>query len=217
MNTRTWFSTFVITIVLGTVVVTGGRQFVNAWQGEEDERPERVVENDIDAEQLERRLDEIEEQLERAEQDGNDDRVRELRREGERILDKLEQLERSREEDEGEFEGEEFELERRELEMHRLHLEIERLQAELNALGQESAVRLAELARDETTSAAYAIQQAATKFEEEHAREFLTDLMEEVENDTVKRVIRHRLAQLSFNMDEPEEALQQLKSLILAK
>lgn len=216
MHSKTWLSMLAIALALGAVCLTT-RPPLLAWQEEDQEQREEGVEEGVeedDAEQLERRLDEIEELLAKAEQDDDDERIRDLRREGERILDQLERIERSREE--GEFD-EEAEHENRELEMHRLHLELERLRAEIDAITQESVSRLADLAGNETTSAVYAIQQAATRLEEEHAREFLTEMLEEVESETLKRVIRHRLADLSLNMGDPERALDQLRSLILTK
>jgi hypothetical protein len=199
----------VIAVVLGAGVLGTGVWAV-AWQSEEEDgRSERVADNDIDPEQLERRLDELQELIKRAEQQGDRDRVREHRAEGERILDRLEEFERSRREDEeGAFEREEWEAERRELEMHRVQLEIERLHLELTTVRQESAGRLAELAMNKVTSASYAIQQAVDNLEEVEAREFLTGLLEEVDSDAVQRIIRHHMAQLSLHMDEPEEGLE---------
>ena len=87
MNTRTWSGIAVIAVVFGAVGLGSGVwQYAFGWQREgEDRRSERVVEDDIRPEQLERRLDEIQELIKRAEQQGDRDRIRELRTEGERI------------------------------------------------------------------------------------------------------------------------------------
>ena len=199
--------------------MTGVPRLVLGWQDETDrsETAEQEDEGAVDAERLERRLDEIERLIDRAEAGDNPDRVRELRREGERLLDALEELERSREEDDEEFEGNEFEQELREMEMHRMHLEIERLALELSGVRQESVMRLAETAHDEMTSAVYAIEQLTSRLEAEHAYDVLNDLLAETDDVVVRRVLRHRLAELSFKMERPDEAIRQLQSLILMK
>ena len=100
-------------------LVTAQEEETEREERREEDPNEREREEEIDPEGIERRLDEIEELIERAEQRGEEDRIRELRREGERLIDLLEEFERAREE---EFEGgEEWEHEIRELEIHRLH------------------------------------------------------------------------------------------------
>ena len=173
-------------------------------ESREDGRPE----------ELERRLDEIEELIERAEQRGDEAEIRELRREGERLLDRLEEIERARRGNDEEGE-EEWEYEIREMEFHRLELEIERLRQELNAVQQESAIRLATIAENELTSASYAITQAIDHLGEEEVIDFLTELKQTNDDETIERIILHHLATLNAHMDRPDEARSALRALIL--
>jgi len=166
-------------------------------------------------EALERRLNEIQELLERAKQSEDQEAIKKLRREGEKILDRLEEIERAREG--GEDEGEEFEERRRDLEMHRMELEIEQLRLQLRTSRMESAIRLAEIAQNDIESASYGIVQAVDHLGEEAAADFLADLLTKTENKSIQRLIRHSLVRLHVEIDQPEEAKADLKSLILGK
>ena len=131
-------SMFVAAIACATLPFTIAMQQMARAQ-EEASEVERSIETDEDAfkpEAAERRLDAIERLIEQAESDGNEDRVRDLRREGERLLDRVEEFERSQliqnEDDEEEWDEDEEELERhqRRMELHTMELEFERLRLE---------------------------------------------------------------------------------------
>ena len=84
MSTKTWSGVALTTIAAVALLLgTGVWKHAFGWQQEEeDARSERDDEQEF--EQLERKLDQIQRQLERAEDEGDEARVRELRNEGER-------------------------------------------------------------------------------------------------------------------------------------
>ncbi len=187
---------------------------------ESEEKGEREEAAEREAEKLERRLDEIEQLIERAKDNDDEAQVRKLREEGERLIDRLEKLERQREGDEDEERGEEEEEQRiraRELELHRMELEVERLHQELEAARQESAIRLLEVAKDPLASASYAVSQLLDELEPEEAIETLVDLREKTENANVRRIISHHLVRVYRHADRPDEARRELRSLIPQK
>ncbi len=204
----------------GLLLMTSDHSTVVSAQEPEDEtRPEEGNDRPA-AEVLERRLNRIEELIEQAEKDGNEERLRELREEGERLLDQLEQLERQREEpeeEEGDEEREELKERARDLEFHRLELEIERLHQELQAVGQESALRLARISENRLASASYAISQAIAEVEAEEAIDFLVELKEETDDASIQRLLSHHLARLYRHADRPDAARREARSLILGK
>ena len=185
-----------------------------AEQEENEELDKRKARRE--AELLERRLDEIERAIDKALDGGDEDRAKELRREGEKILERLDELEDKigGEEDEDE---EAREQEQRELEMRRLHLELERAELETGLGRLEMAARMAQIARDETASAAYAVIQVQEYMELPTCIGYLKELLGEVTDPAVRRVIQMRLAELHGHMDQPDEARSQLRKLILLK
>ena len=170
-------------------------------------------------EQLERRLDEIQDLIKKREQRGDEQEVRQLREEGERLLDKLERLERAREdvEEERDEEWEELEYHVRRMEVDRLELEIERLHQELLAARQESAVRMAQIAKNVVASASYAISQAVDQLEQDEAIDFLSTLVDETTNPAIRRIIHHRLVTLLHEADRPDAVRAELRGLILSE
>ena len=207
----------IVGIIVSVFAWSEARHALAQQPDEVDAVSEEQEDESPNPEALERRLDEIQDLIKKAKQAGDEDRIRKLRQEGEKILDRLEQIERSRQgEDEEEGEGE-LDERRRDLEFHRFELEIERLHLNIQAQRQEMAVRLAHIAESKTTSAAYAIMQATEHLEEEGAGAFLTQMLKETNNESVQRMIRHRLAQLSFHQDDPEAAKGHLKALVLEK
>ena len=224
MSRITWALTAAIVILCSGALLrapAGWSAFAAAQEeAVEEELSEEERNDEVGSERLERRLNEIEKLIDRAEQRGDEERVRELRREGERLLDRLEEIERARtdvDEEEGIEEQEEWERHASEIEIHRLELEIERLHQELNAARQEASVRLAHIATDRFTSVSYAISQSVEQFEEESAIDFLADMLEETEDIIVQRMIRHRLNTLYHHAEQPDAARRELRALILGE
>jgi hypothetical protein len=119
-----------------------------------------------------------------------------------------------------EFEDEEFEMEDEEfeLEMHRQHLEVEMAEMEANFGRLELVGRIAEVAEDELLSAAYGITHV-TEFVDggEETVDFLKGILGDTENASVKRLIRMKLAEVHLQMDQFDEAAEQLRALIINK
>lgn len=219
MTKTTWSSAIVFLVLAGAVAIVSPPTWSRLASAQEDEEERREEERDEeeeegegDVEDLERRLDQIEAKIDRAEDQGDEDLVRKLRREGERLLDQLERIERAREEEEGGEEHEEWERHIHELEMHQRELEIARLHQEIEAMRQENSVRAANIAESRLTSASHAISQAIEYLGEDHAVDFLEGLLEDTEAPEIERLIRHRLADV--HRERPDAALRQLRALI---
>jgi hypothetical protein len=152
----------------------------------------------------ERRLHEIERAMEEAEREGDERRMVALREEAQAIREMLAGA-RHR--------GEEEEL--REMARHRAHLELERAQLEASFGRLEMVGRIAQIADSEEAAAAFAVLHVEQYMELPVAIEFLEDMFEESENETVRRMIRIRLVELSAAAERPDRVREQLLRLIL--
>ncbi len=173
---------------------------------------------------LEKKLDELVEQIEAAERKEDLATSEKLREDAEQLLDRLDALRREfkdieprDEEDEFDRDEEEEERERfrREREEHRDNLELERAEFELRSGKLSMILQLAELAGDRYAAAAYAIMHVENYMEVEPARDFLSECLDRTEDASVRRLIRIKLAELHARHDDPDAAREHLQRLIL--
>ncbi len=186
------------------------QHFSHSLSAQEDEEQELAEHQAA----LETRLDELEQLIERAEKQGDEEHVRELRSQGEELLDELEAIERAREGDEETEDDEVSEQEARELEMHRIHLEIERLQTELEAIQQEAAMRMVQISESYEGSVSLALTRLVGDLGEDRAMDFLSEVAKETDNGVVRRMALHELARLRIRTHQPDKAEEALRRII---
>ena len=115
------------------------------------------------------------------------------------------------EEEEIEFHEEEI----HELEMHHRHLEVEVSELEFS-LGRLKVVNeLVSIADNPTGAASFAIMHITEFMEPEEAIAFLEGIAKEAANPSVRRLTAIKLAELYAHTEQPEQAAQQLRQLIL--
>lgn len=165
---------------------------------------------------LHERLKVLEQQIEAADKQGQEQRVEELRAEAEELAETLEQFSGNDEFEEEEFE-EEHEAEFEELEEHEFHLELERKELEVSFGRLEIVSRVAELAEEKNSAATYAIMHVHEYVEQGEAQAFLEDLLDKCEDKQVKRLLHIKLAEIHAHEDRPEEAKRHLRELILGE
>ena len=104
-------------------------------------------------------------------------------------------------------------------EMHHLNMEMEMAESQAAFNRLEMVGRVAEIAKDEVTSAAFAIIHIQEFFEEnpEGAIGFLEDTLKQTDNAPVKRLIHIKLAELYSATEKPDKAQEQLRILITGK
>jgi hypothetical protein len=104
-------------------------------------------------------------------------------------------------------------MERRERNLH-----LERSESATHLVRLELATRFAQVATDEATTAAFAMMHFDDLFvEQEDGIEFLNEILEQTGNDTVRRIIRVKLAELYREADQRAQARRQLKKLLTNK
>lgn len=102
-----------------------------------------------------------------------------------------------------------------ELDMHHRHLEIEVGELEFS-LGRLKVVNeLVAIADNPTSAASFAIMHITEFMEPEDAIGFLAGIAEEASNPSVRRLTAIKLAELYAHAEQPEQAAQQLRKLIL--
>ncbi len=75
--------------------------------------------------------------------------------------------------------------------------------------------RIAEISESDQTAAAFAVMHVERFMELPQAVDFLQEMLEQSENEAVRRMIRIRLVELSASLDRRDDVREQLKQLIL--
>ena len=115
-------------------------------------------------------------------------------------------------EEDREQEGEDFEESHQEM----YEVEFERMHVEANIGRIEMVNRLAEIAKDKTAMASYAIMQMEEVVEEEQLVQTLQELIESDQvAPAIKNLLRMKLAEAYNWQDQPDEALKQFKLMIM--
>ncbi len=103
----------------------------------------------------------------------------------------------------------------REMEQRRHELELERAELEASFGRLEMVGRIAEIAQSDQSAAAFAVMHVERFMELPQAVDFLHQMLDQTENEAVRRMIRIRLIELNASLDQGDDVREQLKALIL--
>ena len=105
----------------------------------------------------------------------------------------------------------------RELEWRFREMELKSADIRAQAARLERAITLAEVSQHELATAAYAIVQIRAIAGEERAAEILLEILKDVKQAPLERVVRLELAQVYADRDQAGEAVEQLRKLIASE
>ena len=188
-------------------------------------------------EALEKQLAHIERAIDEAADDENESELRELRHLKDKLRDRMERYEREWHEEhlhEREEHDEEYHREHHDdghghedehasqhvhhLQVRQLEIEVHMQELKLQALRQEAAARMVELASNKNAIFAFAIQDVVAHSEHpEHTAEVLAALLKNTKDASNRRLVLLHLVQLHQRLDQPERVGRALQGLLETK
>lgn len=205
------------------VVMSSGPAPLTAQEHDDEERPS-AARRQLHA--LQDHLAEIKKRREEARESGNRNLLAQLEQAAAAVAEQLERIEQNlapqdSDEEEHKWEQQEWEPQERrhaelaELEHARMHLELDRAELE-SGLGHLDLVsRLAEIADQPATAAAYAVLKVDEFMEPDEAIDFLRSIESRAGSPSTRRLIRMKLSELYRATDDSQSAREQLRQLIL--